>query len=69
MLDKLRFNSTLFAHLHQVAEGPVLRLGSHKIPSAFDQVSTHTLTVILHNTSFCALLQPYTLGRLNGINE
>lgn len=69
MLDKLRFSFTLFAHLHNVAEGTILQvkkrgLRSHKIPTAFDQVSTNTLTVILQNIIlvFVSLATLPTLG-------
>lgn len=54
MLDKLKFSSMLFARSHNVAEGTILQmkkqgLGGHQIPTAFGQVSMHTLTVILQN--------------------
>jgi len=77
MLDKLRFSSMLFARSHNSAERTVLHmekqgLGSHKMPAAFGQVSTGTLTVcdFTKYDFFFPPLQPYiTLGRLNGINE
>lgn len=47
MLDKLRSSSTSFARSPNVAEGTILQMknqgvGTHKTPSAFGQVYTHT---------------------------
>lgn len=60
MLDKHRFSSAQFAHSHEAAEGTILQgkdqgLGSHKVPSAFGQMSTHRVTIFTKYWGFFSL--------------